>query len=138
MEGIAMTQATDSFLDHFIGAILPSQYADLVRRRSAGFEAERRLLWAVLQDAIYSYLANMACTTARQREEFEEICGWFRPPTLQPGGLFSFETICEQLEIDPRLLLKGLESIREKETHAATRPSSPPPRAAIRRRRLAA
>jgi len=132
-----MTQATNSFLDHSIGSILHSQYNDLIRRPSPGFEGERRLLWAVLQDAIDTYLANMRCATAKQRDEFEEICGWFRPPEDQPGKLFSFETICDLLEIDARQLLKGIESIHERETSANMSPLLAP-RAAIRLARLAA
>ena len=132
-----MTQATDSFLDHSTGSIRSLQYNDSVRRRSAGFEGERRLLWAVLQDAIDTYLASMRCATGRQRDEFDEICGWFRLPEDEGGSLFSFETICDLLDIDARLLLKGLESIRERETSANMGPSYTP-RAAIRLARLTA
>ena len=132
-----MIQATDSFLDHSTGSIIPSQYNDLVRRRLAGFEGERRLLWAVLQDAIDNYLANMRCATTKQRDEFEEVCGWFRPPQDQPGNLFSFKTICDLLEIDARLMLKGIESIRERKTSANMSPSHAP-RAAVRSARMAA
>ena len=132
-----MTRAADSFLGHSTGPIVPSQYNDLVRRRSAGFEGERRLLWAVLQNAINIYLANMRCATGKQRDEFEEVCGWFRPSEEQRGRLFSFETICDLLEFDAHLLLKGIESIRERETGVNM---SPPhaPRAAVRPARLAA
>lgn len=129
-----MTQATDSFLDHSTGLILPSQYNDLVRRRSPGFEGERRLLWAVLQDAIDTYMANMRCATAKQRDEFEDVCGWFHAPEDQQGRLFSFETICDLLEIDACLLLKGIESIREREDGA----NISPPHAPVRPARLAA
>jgi|SRR5215472_8729533 len=132
-----MTQATDSFLDHSTGSILPSQYNDLVRRRSPGFEGERRLLWAVLEDAIDTYLANMRCATAKQRDEFEEVCGWFRPPEDQRGRLFSFETICDLLEIDARLLLKDIEAIRARETRA-NMSRSHAPQVAVRLARLAA
>lgn len=114
-----MTQATNSFFNDSTSAILPSQYNDLVRRRSGGFEGERRLLWAVLEDAVGIYLANLRCATGRQRDEFEEVSAWFRPPKDQRSRLFSFETICELLEIDARLLRKGLESISERETRAS-------------------
>jgi hypothetical protein len=132
-----MIQAADSLLDHSTGPILPSQYNDLVRRRSPGFEGERRLLWAVLQNAIDIYRANMRCATGKQRDEFEEVCGWFRSPEDQRGRLFSFETICDLLEIDARLLLKGLESIRKREISANMRPSHAP-RVAVGPARLAA
>jgi hypothetical protein len=106
-----MNQGRYSLLEYSTSEILPSQYDDLVRRRSGGFEAERRLLWAVLENAIHVYLANIACATAKQRDEFEEICTWLQPSAKQPCQLFSFETICELLEIDACQLRGGLESI---------------------------
>jgi hypothetical protein len=111
-----MTQATNRLLDDSVSTILPSQCDDLVRRRSGGFAGERRLLWAVLEDAIDAYLSNMRCATARQRGEFDDVCAWFRPPQNQPDRLFSFESICDVLEIDGRKLLRRIESIRERET----------------------
>jgi hypothetical protein len=118
-----MNQATDSLIDYSSGSIMPSQYNDLVRRRSPGFGGERRLLWAVLEDAIDTYLANMDCATAKQRNEFDEICGWFYTPKDQPAGLFSFESICDLLEIDAPSLLKGIESIRERAISAEMKPA---------------
>jgi hypothetical protein len=122
-EGTGMNQATDSLIDYSSGLILPLQYNDLARRRSSGFEGERRLLWAVLEDAIDTYLANMGCATAKQRNEFDEICGWFYAPKDQPAGLFSFESICDLLEIDAPSLLKGIESIREREMSREMKPA---------------
>jgi len=132
-----MTQATHNRIDHSTGEIVPSQYNDLVRRRSGGFEAEQRLLWAVLENAIHIYRTNMCCATAKQRYEFEEICNWFRPSKSQLGQLFSFETICELLEIDARQLLHGLDSIHIKGTPGKKRVLELP-RTAVRLRRLAA
>lgn len=73
-------------------------------------------MWAVLKDAIDTYLANMGCATAKQRDDFEEICNWFHPSKEQPRRLFSFETICDLIEIDTCQLLKGLESIHATQT----------------------
>jgi hypothetical protein len=129
-----MNQATDGHIDYSNGSILPSQYNDLVRRRSPGFEGEWRLLWAVLEDAIDTYLANMDCATAKQRNEFDEICGWFYAPKVQLAGLFSFESICDLLEIDAPSLLEGIESIREREMSAEMKPA----RTVLRLGRLAA
>jgi hypothetical protein len=129
-----MNQTTDSLLKDSTGSILPSQYNDLVRRRSPGLEGERRLLWAVLEDAIDTYLANMRCATSQQGREFDEICGWFHPPKDRPAGLFSFESICGLLEIDAPSLLKGIKSIREREMSAGMKSA----RTALRLGRLAA
>jgi hypothetical protein len=132
-----MTQTTTGLLDDSTGPILPSQYNDLVRRRSGGFEGERRLLWAVLENAIDTYLANVHCTTAKQRDEFDEVNAWFSMRQKQQGELFSFRTICDMLEIDGRLLLTRMESICERETRANVWPSAAP-QVRLRPGRLAA
>jgi hypothetical protein len=93
--------------------ILPSQYNYLIRRRSFALAGEYRLLWAVLESEIEGYLANQTCATAKQREAFEEVYDWFHAPPDQGRGLFAFPTICDLLEIDSWMLLKGLDSIRD-------------------------
>ena len=67
-------------LGEFNDCILASQYNDMVKRRSRILEGEPRLLWAVLEEAIRSYLSNMKCLTANQCSEFEEVRHWFCPP----------------------------------------------------------
>jgi hypothetical protein len=117
--------------------ILPSQYNDLIRRRSLALAGEYRLLWAVLESAIEGYLANQTCATAKQREAFEEVYDWFHTSPDQGRGLFAFPTICDLLGIDPGMLLKGLDSIRNNGTRLlATK--SPVSRAFAKPRRLAA
>ncbi len=97
--------------EEFSDSILPSQYGDLIGRRARMVEGEHRLLGAVLEAAIRSYLSNMAGSTPNQRQEFEEVRGWFNAKD-RTDDLFAFETICDFLEIDPRRLVKALESIR--------------------------
>ena len=92
--------------------LLPSQYNDLIRRRSPVFDGEHRLLWAVLEDAIRTYAANVDCSTQSQRAAFEEVRGWFQSGKGRPQGLFAFQTICDLLGIDSGQMLKGLDSIR--------------------------
>ena len=49
-------------------SILPSQYNDLLRRRSTLADGEYGLLWALLEDAIRSYLAKRARSNPTQRK----------------------------------------------------------------------
>jgi hypothetical protein len=104
------TVAAPTFEDFTGSLLLPSQYNDLVRRRSVVLDGEYRLLWAVLNDAIWSYLANMDCSTRNRRLAFEEVRGWLRPHG-KARGLFAFQTICDLLGIDSGRLLHALESI---------------------------
>ena len=89
--------------------LLPAQYNGAVARRAPAFEGERRLLWAVLEDAIRTYLVNARRSTPKQRRAFEEVRRWLRG--RRAHGLFAFETICDLLGIDSEWLLQGLESI---------------------------
>jgi hypothetical protein len=91
--------------------ILPSQYNDLIRRRSDIIDGESRLLWAVLEDAITTYMANRSCSSPTQRRRFAEVERWFRPGRKQPKALFQFETVCDLLQLDARRLLDTLESV---------------------------
>lgn len=91
-------------------AILPCQYNDLVRRRSSAPHSEYRLLWAVLEDAIRTYVANVGCSNAAQRRKFEEVRDWFEP--AEPArSLFDFQNVCDLLGIDSDRLLKGLRTL---------------------------
>ncbi len=131
-----MNEPIDYSLDA-ANPILPSQYNDLIRRRSPTLNAELRLLWAVLESAIGSYLANQACATAKQREAFEEVYGWFHTTPDEGRGLFAFPTICELLGIGSGMVLKRLDSIRNNGTRLLAI-KSPVSRASAKPRRLAA
>jgi hypothetical protein len=131
-----MNESTDYSLDGS-NAILPSQYNGLIRRCSVAFDGAHRLLWAALEDSIGSYLANKACSTAKQQQAFAEVNAWFHPLADEDRGLCAFESICHFLAIDSTKLLKDLDAIR---ANAARLPatSSPMSRRSAKPRRLAA
>lgn len=95
----------------FGSALLPSQYNEMVRR-SANMSGEQRLLWAVLEDAIRSWLANRKCATRQQRIAFHNVRRWFEAPEGSQSGLFGFQTICDLLEIDSARLIAGLHTMQ--------------------------
>jgi hypothetical protein len=104
---------TGSVVDEiFSGCVLPVQYTPGPRGLRT-WEKERRLLAAVLEDAIRCYLTNRGARTKAQLERFLEVQAWFndRRSGLGPHGLFTFESICEALGIEPGLLRKRLSSI---------------------------
>ncbi len=104
-----MNEHSDLSVQGFGNHVFPCQYNDLIRRPSM-LNGEHRLLWAVLEDALRLYLANMKRATRNQRIAFEEVRRWFAAPATD-RGLFAFRTICEVLEIDASALLRGLKSI---------------------------
>jgi hypothetical protein len=87
------------------GDLLPQQYYDILSgpRRSDG---ARDLMLAVLEDAIRTYVTNVATKTTRQRRLFEEVKAWF--DTRGDRAPFSFETICETFDIDANSLRQRL------------------------------
>src|SRR5713101_2760189 len=85
--------------------LLPSQFFDRVRRR-VEHDGERRLMIAVLEDAVDVYRKQATAQEARGQQLFREAEEW-----IEDGDrtwLFSFENICDVLDIDPRYLRRGL------------------------------
>jgi hypothetical protein len=89
------------------GILMPAQYADLVRRNHT-LEGELKLLMAVLEDAIRSYLRNVDAKDGERRREFIEVRNWFENTVTGPAGIFSYENLCEALGIEPHRLLTRL------------------------------
>ena len=91
-------------------AVLPVQYNELIRQRRA-FEGERKLLVAVLADAVDCYLQNMHAKSRRGRLLFAEVEIWIKAKNNR--GLFSYQGLCEALEIDAKRLRAALEQRRK-------------------------
>jgi hypothetical protein len=88
-------------------SVLPCQYNDMIRR-PADPSSERRLVWAVLEDAIRCYLADRHSASPARRLAREEARAWL----FDRGGdgPFTFEGACDQLSIDAKALRKGLKT----------------------------
>lgn len=105
------TTTTATSCEEFSSGILPSQYNDLIRRRSSKSGGEYRLLWAVLEDAIRTYLSNVKCANPRQCMVFEEIHEWFFVGSRTGDGLFGFHSICDALGLGADELLRSLDRL---------------------------
>jgi hypothetical protein len=110
-----MSMAVDSIVEGFSDSILPLQYNDLIRRPSPILDGEYRLMWAVLEDAIRTYLTSRKRSTREQKQAFDEVRRWFQRSQPEARGLFDFQTICEILGIDSACLLQTLESAAQRE-----------------------
>ncbi|HET9885726.1 MAG TPA: hypothetical protein VFS84_00265 [Candidatus Binatia bacterium] len=81
------------------------QYFQLFRQKSH-FGAEEKLLFAVLTDAIECFQKYLGVNAPRRRKLFTEAAAWIsRRDSSWP---YSFENICEALNIDPNYLRLGL------------------------------
>ena len=84
-------------------------FEDLLQSREWMSVPERRLLFAILERAVRDALGNHP---AEAREAAEWI---FSPPVDQPE-LFSFQWICEELEVDIPRFLANVERMLQKKT----------------------
>jgi len=106
------TRTTATSSEEFSSALLPSQYNDLIRRRASNAGGEYRLFWAVLEDAIRTYLSNVQCSSLRQRKAFEEVHEWFFAGRGAGDGLFGFHSVCDALAIEAEVLLLALNKLQ--------------------------
>lgn len=83
---------------------LPDQYLD--DRRASQLEPEKRLMLAVLQDAVVCYQRNLRARESKKRALFREVDAWLTGHG--EDAFFSFENVCEALGLNPCYVLKGL------------------------------
>ncbi len=95
--------ASDSFAD-----LLPSQWRD---HHTPSEQPPLKRLWqAVLEDALGCWQNQTARSASRQRLFFEADLWLFHPEIIAP---FSFDEVCEVLDIEPDYLRGGLKRWRE-------------------------
>src|SRR5919205_4265298 len=92
---------------------LPSaQYFDSLRRKAL-LEPEKRLMLAVLQDAIHCFQDNLAAETVVKKKLLADAEEWIRE--RDGDWVFSFAYICEALGFRPEYLRRGLLRSKEKQ-----------------------
>ncbi len=90
-------------------SILPSQFFDGQKKKEA-VEPLKRLMLAVLADAVRCYQTGFDRRATSRRRVFLEAQQWlFRPGA---DGAFSFETVCYVLDITPDYLRQMLRNWR--------------------------
>ena len=82
-------------------------------------QPECRLLWAVLQDAMETYMKNASAANRLGRRLFAEVEQWIGEE--DPTRLCSFVSICHVLELDPGYLRAGLQRWRSATLASALR-----------------
>jgi len=85
--------------------ITPDQYYDS-RRDDSALRPVKRLMLALLEDALRCFQNNAEAKGGPRRRLFSEAEEWL----CNEGGEgpFSFETVCETLGIEPQFLRRGL------------------------------
>ncbi len=89
-------------------ALAMERYREVFHSRQVS--PEKRLLIAVLDDAVQLFLAGIRPRRFGDLRHFKEVGDWI----MASGGdeLFSFDTICNLLGLDPAYLRSGLEKLK--------------------------
>jgi hypothetical protein len=87
---------------------LPEQFFTEAVHSEAHWSGTRRLLFAVLQDAVACWFRYRNTRSSQGRELFREIRDWFL--TKNRDSLYAFESICMHLNLDADYFRRGLMS----------------------------
>jgi hypothetical protein len=87
-------------------ALTPGQYYDGIRADDSCARPIKRLMLAVLEDAMRCYQTYTNSRSRAQRRMFVEAEAWLMDRKAE--GPFAFETVCETLGINPSCLRDGL------------------------------
>jgi len=88
--------------------LLPVQYYERVVGGRAP-SGELKLFFAILEDALRCYVRTKNCRSGAKRAEFVDARIWF--DTRGTPHVFSFESVCAFLGLDPNWLRRRLESL---------------------------
>ena len=85
--------------------LLSAQYFENLRRKTH-FEPEKRLMLALLEDAISCYQDNLISRSGKKKRLFEDTEQW----VLRTDGdwIFSFDNVCDALGLNPEYVRQGL------------------------------
>ena len=92
--------------------LLPSQYFAVLKRKS-NHEPERRLAIAVLQDAVDCYQKHLRARDRKARQLFIDAEEWIT--SEDRTWPFSFDNVCDLLQINPEYLRRGLAVWKERQ-----------------------
>ena len=96
-EGVASLFQPDS--------LLLEQYFETLRRKTV-LEPEKRLMLAILKDAVSTFQADLFAANVKSSRRFEQAKNWI---TETDGDwVFSFENICEHLGLNSAYVRNGL------------------------------
>ena len=87
-------------------ALMPGQYYEGKRRDDPATGAIKRLMLAVLEDALRCLQTYAEARTPIRRRMFVEAQAWISDRTAR--GPFAFEAVCDALGIEPTHLREGI------------------------------
>jgi hypothetical protein len=97
-------------------AILPEQFFQALRGKGQS-DGERRLMIAVLEDAVRCFMKQIHATDPKARQLFEDAEAWIASDDRT--WFFSFDNVCATLDLDPEYVREGLFKWRAAERRRA-------------------
>lgn len=88
-----------------------AQYFDTYRRKTL-IEPEKRLLAAILEDAIDCFYDNVSAESGRRKKLFDDAEEWLLEERVD--WIFSFRNVCDLLGLSAEYLRSGLMRWKEK------------------------
>ena len=86
--------------------VSPAQYLETVCRKTP-LEAEQELMLAVLEDAVTCFQGYFAARDKTETRLFREAEDWILQQE-KSNWLFSFDNVCETLDLNPGYIREGL------------------------------
>ena len=102
-------------------SLLSTQYFETLRRKTL-VEPEKRLMLAILEDGINCFQENLRAQDVRRSRLFQDAEAWI--VELDGDWVFSFENVCEALDINPAYVRQGLVRWRENKLSKHPEPRS--------------
>jgi hypothetical protein len=91
--------------------LLPVQYFEAMRRKHL-LEGEKRLILSVLEDGIECFMKYVDASTNKGQRLFRDAEEWINLHDKQ--WIFSFDNVCDMLDINPDYMRRGLREWKEK------------------------
>lgn len=116
--GLSMEERVSSLFQP--DTLLPEQFLDTFRRRIP-LEPEKKLMLAVLEDAIACYQKFLFAKDAKGKALFTEAEEWILDSN--EDWIFSFAAVCESLGLDPAFIRRGMLDWRDRVVSASRTPA---------------
>ena len=98
--------------------LLPIQYFEAMRRKHL-LEGEKRLVLSVLEDAVECFMKCIDSSTNKGQRLFREAEEWINLEDKK--WVFSFDNVCEMLDVNPEYLRRGLREWKVRKLDAIER-----------------
>jgi hypothetical protein len=98
--------------------LLPIQYFEAMRKKHL-LEGEKRLILSVLEDAVECFMKCIDSATNKGQRLFREAEEWI--VLEDKKWVFSFDNVCEMLDINPEYMRSGLKRWKERKLEALER-----------------